>query len=61
MGRGIGSRNFGDIMWLVLTGDGAYEGLTAYLTQDYVHEAGTIRGVIIADELPPAPEPVFAE
>ena len=60
-GRGIASPDFGDILWLVLTGDGAYEGLTAYLTQDYVHEEGTIKGVIVADELPEFPEPVFAE
>jgi hypothetical protein len=56
-GRGIGSEEYGDNMWLQLNGEGAYEGYTAYLTADLANEYGTIRGVIIAGDLPPFPEP----
>lgn len=59
--RGLHSPNatHGDTAMAVLTGDGAYDGLTANLTWDEpvdVPKESTIRGVIIADELPPFPE-----
>ena len=41
----------------VLHGEGAYEGLTAYLMMDLARDAGTIRGLVVADDLPPFPEP----
>ena len=53
-----------DVMQAVLTGEGAYDGLTAYLSWVGLDDAwvgsddeNAIRGVIIADELPPFPEP----
>lgn len=52
----VGAR-FGDLASVVMHGAGAYEGLTAFLTFDIAHEEDTARGLIIADEMPPFPEP----
>ena len=56
-GQGIGSMEYGAMQMLMLTGEGGYEGLTAFLTEDIKNEMGTIRGVIVAGGLPPYPEP----
>jgi len=58
-GRGIYSPEavYGDYVSAVLAGQDAYEGLTAYLMMDIAHEEGTIRGLIVADDMPPFPEP----
>jgi hypothetical protein len=49
--------SFGDLAAVVRHGAGAYEGLTAFLTFDIAHEEGTGRGLIVADGMPPFPEP----
>ena len=58
-GRGIFSptAEYGDNLWLALEGEGAHEGLTAYVTFDIAHEPDIGRGFIRAGELPPFPEP----
>ena len=64
-GRGIctSSRGWDTAIWygchdqVVLSGKGAYEGLTAYLTWNDAHEEDTIRGLILAEDWPPLPEP----
>ena len=62
-GRGIvsndaalGSAAFGDVVWFHLQGEGAYEGMSAYLTTA-VARKDVARGFIFADQLPPFPEP----
>jgi hypothetical protein len=57
-GRTINSLNFGRMEMLVLSGEGAYEGLTAFLVEDLFHTPGTAKGVIIEGELPAFPEPI---
>jgi hypothetical protein len=51
------------VVTLVLTGEGAYEGLTALFEETY--DNGTcsseVRGLIIGGEPPPAPEPYIGE
>ena len=44
-----------------LTGAGAYEGLTAYLTVDWTEDPAAVQGVIFAGEMPPFPEPALEE
>jgi hypothetical protein len=48
---------FGSIDMLELSGEGAYEGLSALLTEDGMHEPHTLRGAIVYGGLPPFPEP----
>lgn len=40
----------------VLSGAGAYEGLSAYLLVDATEDPPTVEGVIFAGEMPPAPD-----
>jgi hypothetical protein len=46
---------------VVLTGEGSYDGLTAYLVIDYTVVPATLEGTAFAGEMPPAPEPVSAK
>ena len=49
---------------MVLTGEGAYDGLVAYVLFHATDEDPTttvMEGVILAVDLPPAPEPIPAE
>ena len=57
-GRTINSLNNGRMEMLELSGEGAYEGLTAFLVEDLFHTPGTAKGVIIEGELPAFPEPI---
>jgi hypothetical protein len=43
---------------MLLEGEGAYAGLTAYLTDDYQGEVPAIKAVIIENTLPPTPAPI---
>lgn len=45
---------------VVLRGEGAYEGLTAYLVMDYSTEPATFVGAIFPGEMPSAPKPATA-
>lgn len=65
LGESTGLSHFGEIAdeaateigTVVLTGDGAYEGLSAYLFVDWAPEVGAdVQGAIFAGEMPPAPE-----
>jgi len=62
-GELLHDKEFGDVMVMTLQGAGGYEGLTAYLTlacavdcRDATHF--TYRGLIVADQMPPFPDPV---
>jgi hypothetical protein len=41
---------------IVLTGAGAYAGLMAYLIIDGTQDPATVKGAIVAGEMPPFPE-----
>ena len=56
-GRGIASMSWGDGQTYILSGEGPYEGLTAFLHVDIARQPGVIKGVIIEGELPSFPEP----
>ena len=49
--------SFGSVDMLELSGEGAYEGLSALLIEDGVHEPHTLRGAIVEGGLPPFPDP----
>lgn len=45
-----------DLETVVLTGEGGYDGLSAYLVADWNPESGAdIQGAIFAGEMPPVP------
>lgn len=44
----------------VLTGEGGYEGLTAFLYSEWANDTREFQIVVIENEVPPAPEPVPA-
>ena len=56
-GRGIASQSYGDMQTYILSGEGTYEGLSAFLSVDIAREPGVIKGMVIEGELPPFPEP----
>ena len=45
----------------VLTGEGAYDGLSAYLVTDFTETPPMVQGAVFAGEMPPAPDPVPVE
>jgi hypothetical protein len=45
-----------DLLTLILTGTGDYEGLTTYLIVDWTEDPPAVEGAIFAGEIPPFPE-----
>jgi len=46
---------------IMLTGEGGYEGLTAYVLADWTEEPIAVEGAVFAGEMPPPPELPSAE
>jgi hypothetical protein len=46
---------------IMLTGDGAYEGLTAYVLADWTEEPVAVEGAVFVGEMPPPPDWPSAE
>lgn len=45
-----------DLDTILLTGEGAYEGLTAYVIADWTEDPVVIEGAVVVGEAPPVPE-----
>jgi hypothetical protein len=54
---GSPTRAFFDTDTLLLTGEGGYAGLTAYLDLDWTQDPVVVTGAVFAGEAPPFPEP----
>jgi len=54
-GTGLQGAGLGEQDAIILTGQGAYEGLTAYLVLDWSLGGGRFRGAIFPGEMPPQP------
>ena len=55
-GAGMDDEEITDFDTWVLTGSGAYEGLTAYTLWDFTEDPTAVEGVIVAGEMPPFPQ-----
>lgn len=56
-GYGVNSESdeYGRLVTVVLHGAGAYDGLTAFLNANHAVERDVLRGVVVADGMPPLP------
>jgi hypothetical protein len=54
-GRSIRGQGFGETNFMELTGEGDYEGLSAFLILDFGLGGGRFRGAIFPGEMPPTP------
>ena len=58
-GRGIDRDEETHFSTVVLTGEDAYEGLTAYISVDWTEEPVAVEGAVFVGEAPPRPEPII--
>ena len=56
VGAGISRDETTDFGTVLFTGEGGYEGLSAYLLGDWTEEPVAVEGAVFPGEMPPFPE-----